>query len=54
METLCTCLLLGVLVVNEVGVEGEGRGGGQSSVASLLIIAFLWKVELQLVTFSFR
>ena len=28
METLCTCLLLGVLVVNEVGVEGEGRGGG--------------------------
>ena len=53
METLCTCLLLGVLVVNEVGVEG-GEGGGQSSVASLLIIAFLWKVELQLVTFSFR
>ena len=26
METLCTCLLFGVLVVNEVGVEGEGRG----------------------------
>ena len=51
MERLCTCLLFGVLVVNEVGVEG---GGGQSSVASLLIIAFLWKVELQLVTFSFR
>ena len=49
MEKLCTCLLFGVLVVNEVGVEG-----GQSSVASLLIIAFLWKVELQLVTFSFR
>ena len=54
VEKLCTCLLFGVLVVNEVGVEGEGRGGGQSSVASLLIIAFLWKVELQLVTFSFR
>ena len=54
METLCTCLLLGVLGVNEVGVEGGGGGGGQSSVASLLIIAFLWKVELQLVTFSFR
>ena len=28
MEKLCTCLLFGVLVVNEVGVEGEGRGGG--------------------------
>ena len=54
METLCTCLLLGVLVVNEVGVKGEGRGGGQSSVASLLIIAFLWKVELEPVTFSCR
>ena len=27
MERLCTCLLFGVLVVNEVGVEGEGRGG---------------------------
>ena len=56
MEKLCTCLLSGVLVVNEVGVEGRGGGGGsgQSSVASLLIIAFLWKVELQLVTFSFR
>ena len=27
METLCTCLLLGVLVVNEVGVEGRGGGG---------------------------
>ena len=52
MEKLCTCLLFGVLVVNEVG--GWGEGGGQSSVASLLIIAFLWKVELQLVTFSFR
>ena len=56
MERLCTCLLFGVLVVNEVGVEGRGGwgGSGQSSVASLLIIAFLWKVELQLVTFSFR
>ena len=55
MEKLCTCLLFGVLVVNEVGVEGEGRGGsGQSSVASLLIIAFLWKVEPELVTFSLR
>ena len=54
METLCTCLLFGVLVVNEVGVEGEGRGGGQSSVASLLIITFLWKVKPQLVTFSLR
>ena len=52
MERLCTCLLFGVLVVNEVGVEGEGRG--QSSVASLLIIAFLWKVELEPVTFSCR
>ena len=30
MERLCTCLLFGVLVVNEVGVEGEGRGGGGS------------------------
>ena len=58
MEKLCTCLLSGVLVVNEVGVEGETRegrrGGGQSSVASLLIIAFLWKVELEPVTFSCR
>ena len=52
MERLCTCLLFGVLVVNEVGVEGERRG--QSSVASLLIIAFLWKVELEPVTFSCR
>ena len=50
MEKLCTCLLSGVLAVNEVGVEGRG----QSSVASLLIIAFLWKVEPELVTFSFR
>ena len=57
MEKLCTCLLFGVLVVNEVGVEGRGGGGGgsgQSSVASLLIIAFLWKVEPELVTFSLR
>ena len=32
MEKLCTCLLSGVLVVNEVGVEGggKGRGGGGS------------------------
>ena len=52
MEKLCTCLLSGVLVVNEVGVEGGGSG--QSSVASLLIIAFLWKVEPELVTFSLR
>ena len=50
METLCTCLLLGVLVVNEVGVER----GGQSSVASLLIITFLRKVELEPGTFSCR
>ena len=28
MEKLCTCLLFGVLVVNEVGVEGRGGGGG--------------------------
>ena len=28
MEKLCTCLLSGVLVVNEVGVEGRGGGGG--------------------------
>ena len=56
MERLCTCLLFGVLVVNEVGVGvgGEGEGGGQSSVASLLIIAFLWKVELEPGTFSCR
>ena len=54
MEKLCTCLLFGVLVVNEVGGWGEGREGGQSSVASLLIIAFLWKVELEPVTFSCR
>ena len=54
MEKLCTCLLSGVLVVNEVGVEGRGGGSGQSSVASLLIIAFLWKVEPELVTFSLR
>ena len=27
MEKLCTCLLSGVLVVNEVGVEGRGGGG---------------------------
>ena len=53
MERLCTCLLFGVLVVNEVGVEGEGRGG-QSSVASLLIITFLRKVELEPGTFSCR
>ena len=26
MERLCTCLLFGVLVVNEVGVEGGGVG----------------------------
>ena len=32
MEKLCTCLLFGVLVVNEVGVEGEGRGGGGGAV----------------------
>ena len=57
MEKLCTCLLSGVLVVNEVGVEGRGGGWGgvgQSSVASLLIITFLWKVEPELVTFSLR
>ena len=30
MEKLCTCLLFGVLVVNEVGVEGGGEGGGGS------------------------
>ena len=57
MEKLCTCLLSGVLVVNEVGVEGRRGGGGgvgQSSVASLLIITFLWKVEPELVTFSLR
>ena len=28
MEKLCTCLLSGVLVVNEVGVEGRRGGGG--------------------------
>ena len=56
MEKLCTCLLSGVLVVNEVGVEGRRGGGkvGRSSVASLLIITFLWKVKPQLVTFSLR
>ena len=54
MEKLCTCLLFGVLVVNEVGVEGGGGGGGQSSVASLLIITFLRKVELEPGTFSCR
>ena len=32
METLCTCLLLGVLVVNEVGVEGAqwAKSGGEA------------------------
>ena len=56
MEKLCTCLLSGVLVVNEVGVEGRRGGGevGQSSVASLLIITFLRKVELEPGTFSCR
>ena len=28
MEKLCTCLLSGVLVVNEVGVEGRRGGEG--------------------------
>ena len=40
MEKLCTCLLSGVLVVNEVGVErgGGGRGGGGvRGVGSLLL-----------------
>ena len=32
MEKLCTCLLFGVLVVNEVGVEGRGGGGGEGAV----------------------
>ena len=57
MEKLCTCLLSGVLVVNEVGVEGRRGGGGKvgrSSVASLLIITFLRKVELEPGTFSCR
>ena len=56
MEKLCTCLLSGVLVVNEVGVEGRRGGGkvGRSSVASLLIITFLRKVELEPGTFSCR
>ena len=34
MEKLCTCLLSGVLVVNEVGVEGRG---GVRGVGSLLL-----------------
>ena len=44
------------MAVNEVEVEGRGGGGwvGQSFVASLLIIAFLWKVKPQLVTFPLR
>jgi hypothetical protein len=32
VEKLCTCLLFGVLVVNEVGVEGRGGGGGGGAV----------------------
>ena len=54
---LCTCLLSSGLAVNEVEVEGrggEGGGVGQSFVVSLLIIAFLWKVKPQLVTFPLR
>ena len=34
MEKLCTCLLSGVLVVNEVGVEGRE---GVRGVGSLLL-----------------
>ena len=54
-KRLYTCLLSSGLAVNEVEVEGRGGGGvGQSFVVSLLIIAFLWKVKPQLVTFPLR
>ena len=54
-KRLYTCLLSSDLAVNEVEVEGRGGGGvGQSFVVSLLIIAFLWKVKPQLVTFPLR
>ena len=56
-KRLYTCLLSSGLAVNEVEVEGrggEGGGVGQSFVVSLLIIAFLWKVKPQLVTFPLR
>ena len=39
METLCTCLLLGVLGVNEVGVEGGGGGGGGGGAVLCCITA---------------
>ena len=55
-KRLYTCLLSSGLAVNEVVVEGRGGGWGvgQSFVVSLLIIAFLWKVKPQLVTFPLR
>ena len=53
-KRLYTCLLSSGLAVNEVEVEGRGGGVGQSFVVSLLIIAFLWKVKPQLVTFPLR
>ena len=56
-KRLYTCLLSSGLAVNEVEVEGRGGWGGrvgQSFVVSLLIIAFLWKVKPQLVTFPLR
>ena len=39
MERLCTCLLFGVLVVNEVGVEGRGEGGGRGGAVLCCITA---------------
>ena len=35
MEKLCTCLLSGVLVVNEVGVGGGGGGGGWAGIGKM-------------------
>ena len=54
-KRLYTCLLSSGLAVNEVVVEGRGGGVvGRSFVVSLLIVAFLWKVKPQLVTFPLR
>ena len=50
METLCTCLLLGVLVVNEVGVwggEGEGGGGGGGGGAVLCCITAHHRIPVE-------
>ena len=47
MERLCTCLLFGVLVVNEVGVEGERRGGGGGGGAVLCCITAHHRIPVE-------